>query len=151
NLMGHAVGWPSPAGGAERLTEALVGYLRELGGQVRTEASVGVIEAAHGRVTGVRIAGERGRDAVGVRIAGERGRDAVGVRIAGERGRDAVGVRKAGERGGDAAGGERLAADVIIATVMPHALAALAGQALAAPYRALLRRYRYGPATVKVD
>ena len=25
NLMGHAVGWPSPAGGAERLTDALVG------------------------------------------------------------------------------------------------------------------------------
>ena len=28
NLLGHAVGWPSPRGGAERLTDALVGYLR---------------------------------------------------------------------------------------------------------------------------
>src|SRR5690348_127053 len=28
NLMGHAVGWPSPAGGAQRLSDALVGYLR---------------------------------------------------------------------------------------------------------------------------
>ena len=34
---------------------------------------------------------------------------------------------------------------------MPHALAELAGDALSPGYRALLRRYRYGPATVKVD
>ena len=57
NLMGHAVGWPSPAGGAERLTDALVGYLRERGGEVRMGALVVAIEAVHGRVTGVRIAG----------------------------------------------------------------------------------------------
>ncbi|MBV8944445.1 MAG: NAD(P)/FAD-dependent oxidoreductase [Solirubrobacterales bacterium] len=104
NLMGHAVGWPSPAGGAERLTEALVGYLDELGGTVRTRTPVDAIESAHGRITGVRLAG-----------------------------------------------GERIAGDVVIATVMPHALAALAGDALANFYRALLRRYRYGPATLKVD
>ena len=104
NLMGHAVGWPSPAGGAERLTEALVAYLRERGGEVRTAALVDEIEAAHGRVTGVRIAG-----------------------------------------------GERVAAELVIADVMPHALAALAGEALPSGYRSLLRRYRYGPATVKVD
>jgi phytoene dehydrogenase-like protein len=104
NLMGHAVGWPSPAGGAERLTEALVGYLRELGGEVRTQAAVNAIESANGRVTGVRTAG-----------------------------------------------GERFVADVAIATVMPHALVGMTGEALAKPYRALLSRYRYGPATVKVD
>lgn len=104
NLMGHAVGWPSPAGGAERLTDALVSYLRETGGQVRTAARVEAIDSVHGRVNGVRLAG-----------------------------------------------GERIEADVIVAAVMPHALAALAGDALAAPYRALLRRYRYGPATLKVD
>jgi phytoene dehydrogenase-like protein len=104
NLMGHAVGWPSPAGGAERLTDALVGYLRELGGEVRTQAAVQAIESAHGRVTAVRTAS-----------------------------------------------GERFAADIAIATVMPNALVALAGEALAKPYRALLGRYRYGPATVKVD
>ena len=40
NLLGHAVGWPSPRGGAERLTDALVGYLRALGGEVRTGARV---------------------------------------------------------------------------------------------------------------
>ena len=57
NLMGHAVGWPSPTGGAERLTDALVGYLGALGGEVRTGARVEAIEAAHGRAVGVRVAG----------------------------------------------------------------------------------------------
>lgn len=104
NLMGHAVGWPSPEGGAQRLTDALVGYLRELGGGIRTVAPVERIEASDGRVTGVRIAG-----------------------------------------------GERLEATLVIADVMPHALLALAGDALPGSYAALLRRYRYGPATVKVD
>ena len=104
NLMGHAVGWPSPTGGAERLTEALVGYLRECGGEVRTDAFVELIDAAHGRARGVRVAG-----------------------------------------------GERIAADLVVADVMPHALARLAGDALPWTYRSLLRRYRYGPATVKVD
>jgi phytoene dehydrogenase-like protein len=101
NLMGHAVGWPSPAGGAERLTDALVGYLRELGGEVRTQAAVDAIESAHGRVTGVRVAA-----------------------------------------------GERFPAEVVVASVMPNALVTLAGEALSRPYRALLGRYRYGPATV---
>jgi phytoene dehydrogenase-like protein len=104
NLIGHAVGWPSPAGGAERLTDALVSYLRELGGEVRTGALVESIEATHGRVAAVRIVG-----------------------------------------------GERLESGLVIADVMPHALAALAGEALPSRYRSLLRRYRYGPATLKVD
>ncbi len=104
NLMGHAVGWPSPAGGAERLTEALVGYLHELGGEVRIQATVEAIESVHGRVSGVRIAG-----------------------------------------------GERVEGELVIADVMPHALVSLTGEALPRPYRALLSRYRYGPATVKVD
>ena len=34
---------------------------------------------------------------------------------------------------------------------MPHALLALAGEHLGSVYRRLLRRYTYGPATVKVD
>jgi phytoene dehydrogenase-like protein len=104
NLLGHAVGWPSPAGGAQRLTDALVGYLRELGGVIRTGATVESIEPARGLVAGVRLAG-----------------------------------------------GERIAAGLIVADVMPHALAHLAGDALPAGYRSLLRRYRYGLATVKVD
>ena len=56
NLLGHAVGWPSPRRRAG-LTDALVGYLVELGGRVRTGALVTGVEAAHGRVTGVRLAG----------------------------------------------------------------------------------------------
>ena len=104
NLMGHAVGWPSPEGGAERLTDALVGYLRELGGEVRTAALVESVEAAHGSASAVRLAG-----------------------------------------------GERITTDLVVADVMPRALADLAGDALPSSYRSLLRRYRYGPATVKVD
>jgi phytoene dehydrogenase-like protein len=131
NLMGHAVGWPSPAGGAERLTDALVAHLRELGGEVRTRSPVQAIESAHGRVTGVRIGG------------GERGDGVSG-------GGDRAGAR-GGHDGAGMSGGERVPADVVIAVVMPHALAELAGEALPGSYRALLRRYRYGPATVKVD
>ena len=104
NLMGHVVGWPSPEGGAQRLTDALVGYLRELGGEVRTGALVERVDSAHGRVSAVRIAGD-----------------------------------------------ERLECATVIADVMPHALLALAGAALPSSYAALLRHYRYGPATVKVD
>jgi phytoene dehydrogenase-like protein len=105
NLMGHAVGWPSPEGGAERLTDALVAYLRELGGAVRTGAVVErVLTTSSGRVSAVRLAG-----------------------------------------------GETVAAGVVVAAVMPHALVAMAGDALPSLYRRLARRYRYGPATVKVD
>jgi phytoene dehydrogenase-like protein len=46
-------------------------------------------------------------------------------------------------------GVEDLPADIVVADVMPHALAEMAP--LPAPYRALLRRYVYGPATLKVD
>ena len=49
------------------------------------------------------------------------------------------------------AGGERIAADAVIADVMPHALLQLAGEHLGGVYRRLLGRYTYGPATVKVD
>jgi phytoene dehydrogenase-like protein len=104
NLMGHVVGWPSPEGGAQRLTDALVGYLGSLGGEVLTGAPVERIESSGGHVTGVRIAG-----------------------------------------------GGRMDAAVVIADVMPHALLALAAGALPSAYAALLRRYRYGPPTVKVD
>src|SRR3954447_23353560 len=103
-LMGHAVGWPSPEGGAERLVDALVAYLSSLGGTVRTGALVTRVVVSNGRVGGVEIAG-----------------------------------------------GERVAARTVVADVMPHALAAMAGEALPRAYRSLLRRYRYGPATVKVD
>ena len=57
NLMGHAVGWPSPEGGADRLAGALTGYLEALGGRVRTGAPVTRVLSARGRVTGVEVAG----------------------------------------------------------------------------------------------
>ncbi len=49
------------------------------------------------------------------------------------------------------AGGERLGARVVIADVMPAALATLADDALPARYARALRRYRIGPATLKVN
>jgi len=57
NLLGHAVGWPSPRGGAQRLTDALVGYLLSLGAEVRTGATVEQILSAGGQVRGVGISG----------------------------------------------------------------------------------------------
>jgi phytoene dehydrogenase-like protein len=104
NVLGHAVGWPSPEGGAERLVDALVAYLRSLGGEIRTGTVVEAVES-------------RGRRATGVRLAD----------------------------------GERIEASIVVADVMPHALARLAGDALPSLYRSMLGRYRYGPATVKVD
>lgn len=35
-LLAHAVGWPIPAGGSQSVTDALVGYLRSLGGDLVT-------------------------------------------------------------------------------------------------------------------
>jgi len=102
NLLGHAVGWPSPRGGAGHLTDALAGYLGALGGTIRTRA----------RVTRVLKQGDR-------------------------------------VRGVELAGGERLEADIVIADVMPLALVRMAD--LGGTYGSLLRRYRYGASTIKVD
>ena len=104
NLMGHAVGWPSPEGGADRLAAALAAYLGTLGGVTRTGA----------RVTRVLV--ERGRTA-GVEIEG----------------------------------GERVAADLVVADVTPRGLLEIAGEDLDAGYAKRLRRFRWGPATLKVD
>jgi phytoene dehydrogenase-like protein len=104
NLMGHAVGWPSPAGGAAALADALVGHLESLGGRVVTRARVTAIRTARGRVTGVEVNG-----------------------------------------------GDPVAAGLVVADVTPHALLALAGDALPARYAAELRRFRYGSSTFKLD
>ena len=104
NLMGHAVGWPSPEGGAGRLAGALAGYLGALGGAVRTGRRVTRVHVDRGRVAGVELAG-----------------------------------------------GERVSGRLVIADVTPHALLRLAGDALDGRYAAELRRYRHGPATLKVD
>ncbi|MBV9416288.1 MAG: NAD(P)/FAD-dependent oxidoreductase [Solirubrobacterales bacterium] len=104
NLLGHGAGWPSPEGGAGRLSGALASYLGSLGGMIRTGAEVVEIAARQGRVGGVRLAN-----------------------------------------------GEQLAASLVIATVMPGALARMAGPALPASYARALTRYRPGPATLKLD
>jgi phytoene dehydrogenase-like protein len=104
NVLGHVVGWPSPEGGSNRLTAALVGYLEELGGQVRTTARVDRLHVERGRVVGVQLAD-----------------------------------------------GERLSARLVVADTMPGALARMADGGLPERYAAALRRYRPGPATVKVD
>jgi phytoene dehydrogenase-like protein len=35
-MLGHAVGWPFPRGGSQRLADALAAYLRSLGGEIET-------------------------------------------------------------------------------------------------------------------
>jgi phytoene dehydrogenase-like protein len=64
-VLGHAVGWPSPAGGAARLADALAGVLRSEGGEARTGARVAEVLTQRGRVSGVRTAEG---DVVGARI-----------------------------------------------------------------------------------
>src|SRR3954470_24417077 len=54
-LLGHAVGWGYPRGGAGKLTDVLVGRVRELGGDVRCDARVDAVTLRRGRVAGVRL------------------------------------------------------------------------------------------------
>ena len=56
NLLGHAVGWPSPRGGAQALTDALVAHLRSVGAELICDAQVEQIESSAGRTTGVVLA-----------------------------------------------------------------------------------------------
>jgi len=56
-LLGHGAGWPSPEGGAGALAGALLSYLQELGGEVRTGAPVRAVIAERGRVAGVELEG----------------------------------------------------------------------------------------------
>ncbi len=39
-VSGHAVGWPIPRGGSQRIADALASVLRELGGAIQTDAPV---------------------------------------------------------------------------------------------------------------
>jgi phytoene dehydrogenase-like protein len=41
---GHAVGWPIPRGGSQRVADALAGYFRSLGGEILTSAPVERLE-----------------------------------------------------------------------------------------------------------
>ena len=42
--LGHAVGWPFPKGGSQKIADALISYLRSLGGEVHTGIRVGSVE-----------------------------------------------------------------------------------------------------------
>jgi phytoene dehydrogenase-like protein len=53
-VLAHAVGWPSPEGGAGRLTDALAGVLRAEGGETRTGTRVARVLTKRNRVAGVR-------------------------------------------------------------------------------------------------
>jgi phytoene dehydrogenase-like protein len=44
-LLGHAAGWPLPRGGAQRISDALAGHLRELGGTIETNREVTSLDA----------------------------------------------------------------------------------------------------------
>ncbi|MFL5859265.1 MAG: phytoene desaturase family protein [Solirubrobacteraceae bacterium] len=63
NLLAHVAGWPSPRGGAQALTDALVGHLRALGGEVICDARVERILTAGGRARGVVLGDGRRYDA----------------------------------------------------------------------------------------
>ena len=56
-LFAHGAGWPSPAGGAAALIDALLAHLDTLGGELRTGARVTRVLAARGSVCGVELAG----------------------------------------------------------------------------------------------
>jgi len=43
-LMGHAVGWPLPRGGAQRIAEALAAHLRSLCGEIALESRVNSLD-----------------------------------------------------------------------------------------------------------
>jgi len=43
-LLAHAVGWPMPRGGAQNLSNALLGYLHSLGGEVATSTCIESID-----------------------------------------------------------------------------------------------------------
>lgn len=45
-LLGHAVGWPIPEGGSQRITDALAAHLRSLGGHIQTGTRVTSLDIA---------------------------------------------------------------------------------------------------------
>jgi len=57
NLLGHAVGWPSPEGGAGQITAALAGCLREHGGETRCNARAERVHVQGRHVSAVALEG----------------------------------------------------------------------------------------------
>ena len=48
-LMGHAVGWPLPRGGSQKISDALAAHLRELGGALEANRAVADVREFAGR------------------------------------------------------------------------------------------------------
>jgi phytoene dehydrogenase-like protein len=44
-LLAHAVGWPAPRGGSQKISDALAAYLRDLGGEIVTGVEVKSLDA----------------------------------------------------------------------------------------------------------
>ena len=47
-MFGHAVGWPLPRGGAQRISDALAAYLQKLGGTIKTACEVTSLDSWSG-------------------------------------------------------------------------------------------------------
>ncbi|WBB69788.1 NAD(P)/FAD-dependent oxidoreductase [Micromonospora sp. WMMD812] len=56
-MLGQQVGWPVPAGGSQKITDALVARLTERGGRILYGARVDRVLTARGRAMGVRTVG----------------------------------------------------------------------------------------------
>ncbi len=67
-VAGHAVGWPMPRGGAQSITDAMVSYLKSLGGEVITGAAVESLDELPAARTALLDIGAREL----ARIAGDR-------------------------------------------------------------------------------
>jgi phytoene dehydrogenase-like protein len=89
-LAAHAVGWPMPKGGAQKLSDALISYLMSLGGEIILGTAVNSLD------------------------------DLPESRF-------------------------------VLCDITPRQLLAIAGDKLTASYRESLERYRYGPASFKMD
>jgi phytoene dehydrogenase-like protein len=69
-MLGHAVGWPFPRGGAQAIAETLAARIRANGGEIRHGATVEEIVLDRGSSGRRGLSGSRGAHVRGVRIRG---------------------------------------------------------------------------------
>ena len=69
---GHAVGWPLPSGGSQKISDALAGVLRELGGEIETSHRVNDLASApEARATLLDLSVWRAAEVAASRLPGE--------------------------------------------------------------------------------